>query len=97
MSCIERVGLPNYDVLKRLGERRMLTGTIVERRGNVVSHLLRHSNWFTALAEGTIAERRGGGQEYMDGVKEGRQYVVIKRLSMAQEEEEEEEEEGGGE
>lgn len=44
----ERV--PTDEVLKRLCEIRTLTGTGVERRSSMVSHLLHHSNWFTTLA-----------------------------------------------
>ena len=51
---------------------------------DTVGVLLCHSNWFTTLIKGMIEERSVIGtprQEYMDGVKEGRSYAVIKRLS----------------
>ena len=38
---MERV--PNNEVLKRVGEKRTLIGSIVERRSSVVGHLLRGS------------------------------------------------------
>ena len=66
-----------------LDERRILIETIAKWRMGMVGHLIRHSNWFTILIEGTIEGRRGRGrprQEYMDEINEGRRYVVIKRL-----------------
>lgn len=53
----------------------MLVGSIVERRSNMVCHLLRHSKLFTTLIEDMFKGRNGRGkprQEYMHGVKEGK-------------------------
>ena len=45
-------------------------------------HLLRHSNWFNTLNEARRARGRPI-QQYMDEIKEGKMYVVIKKLSTA--------------
>ena len=42
--------------------------------------MVRNSNWFTTLIEKRFGKGRPR-QEYTDVVKEGRRYVVIKRLS----------------
>ena len=77
----ERV--PNNEVLRRMGEKKMLIASIVETRSNIIGFLLRHSNWFSTLIEGMIKGRSGRAsprQEYVDGVKGGTSDVVIKRV-----------------
>ena len=76
--------VPTDEVLKSGGEERTAIGSVVQRRSNMVGHVLRHSNWLNTLVEGMTEGRGGRGkprQVYMDGAKEGRRYVAIKRLS----------------
>ena len=47
--------------------------TIAERKSNMVSHLLRYSDWFNTLIEGYSARGRSR-QEYMDEMKGVRTY-----------------------
>ena len=51
-----------------MGDKRTLIGSIVD---SMLGHLLRYSNWYTVDQAGV----------YMNGVTEGRRYVVIRRLS----------------
>ena len=65
----------------RSANRKIPFKTTVKR--SMVGHLLHHSNWFTMLIEGIIDGCSGRGrprQEYVDEIKGGRKYVVIKRL-----------------
>ena len=70
----------NDEVLRSVGGKRMLIGSIVGRRSNVVVHLLHHSKWFTHTYRGGSGRGRPR-MEYTDGLKEERMYVVITRLS----------------
>ena len=56
----------NDDVLRKAGVKSILTGSIVERRSNIVDHLLCHSNWFTTLIEGMIEGRSRKGRFRQD-------------------------------
>ena len=88
LSLLWTERVPKDKVLRRVGERKMLTGSNMESRINMVGHLLRHSNWFTALIE----RRSGKGrprQEYTDRLKIRRMMwydVVIKRQSIERKE-----------
>ena len=58
------------EVLKKVGKKITLIGSIVEKRSNMVGH---QSNCSTTLIERMIKERsrrERPKQEYMDGVKE---------------------------
>ena len=45
----------------------------------MVGHLPRYSKWFTTLIYGSSGRRRSR-HEYMDGVLEGKNYVVKRRV-----------------
>lgn len=67
--------MPNNEILRGVSEKGCW---FMERRSNVVGH---HSYWFITLIEGSSGSGRSR-QEYAEWVKEGRRYVLIKRLSM---------------
>ena len=75
MYCTERV--PNDEVLKRVDERRTLIGTIGERRASTVGHMLRYSDWFTALIKGR-SRRQNTRQEYMAEIKDERLNLLLR-------------------
>ncbi|KAJ8877505.1 hypothetical protein PR048_021960 [Dryococelus australis] len=59
----------NDIVLKRANETRILVETLNKRRNSFVCHLLRLSNWCTALFEGKLDGRRSRGRpRYHTGI-----------------------------
>ena len=75
------------EILKRVGEKRTSIVSIVESSNNMVGYLIRHSNWFTTLIEGSRerkAQARGTcvGQKKEEGSLCGDQKAVHRKAEI---------------
>ena len=70
----------NVEVLKRVGERRLLMRTIINRKKNWIRHILRGESLLKEVMEGRLMGRRGRRRIGMlDSLQEDGTYVTMKR------------------
>ena len=72
----------NVEVLRRVGERRLLKRTITKRKKNLIGHVLCREGLLKEVMEGRLMGKRGRGRRrigMLDSLQEDGTYVTMKR------------------
>ena len=72
----------NAEVLRRVGETRLLMRTIIKRKKNWIGHVLRGEGLLKEVIEGRLMGKRGRGKRrigMLDSLQEGGTYLTMKR------------------
>lgn len=71
----------NDEVLRRVGERKIILNTIIQRKANWIGHILRREGLIHDVIEGKIKGTAGRGRrriQHLDDMKDGGRYFRLK-------------------
>ena len=77
--------ISNEEVLRRVGEERILMEIIQRRQRTWIGHTLRHGDLLVVMIEGRIEGKRSPGRKrisMLDQIKDGAPYLHVKKRAM---------------
>ena len=77
--------ISNEEVLRRVGEERLLMETIQRRQRTWIGHTLRHGDLLVVMIEGRMEGKRPPGRKrisMLEQLKDGAAYSNLKRRAM---------------